>query len=211
MEAVMDVWDAVRDERLDLAERLNGLDAGEWDMASLCHKWRIRDVLAHVTAGAQGAYGVGPVMSGMVRHGFSFSRWMADDGRRRGEQDPTRTLRLLEEAAGSRKSPPGAPTVSVLTDVMIHGQDICRPLGLERNISEEHLIPVAGFVQSTFVFGAKKRTAGLKLCATDMDWSHGDGPEVTGTAEALVMAMAGRKVALGDLAGEGKAALASRY
>lgn len=53
-------------------------------------------------------------------------------------------------------------------------------------------------------FGAKKRIAGLKLTATDMDWSHGNGPEVKGPAEALVMMMAGRLVALDDLSGEGK-------
>ena len=60
------------------------------------------------------------------------------------------------------------------------------------------------------LFGAKKRIAGLKLTATDMDWSHGNGPEVTGPAEALVMMMAGRLVALDDLSGEGKTTLVTR-
>jgi hypothetical protein len=50
----------------------------------------------------------------------------------------------------------------------------------------------------------------LKLVASDMNWCHGSGPEVTGTAEALVMMMAGRGVALDDLSGEGKAVLAAR-
>jgi hypothetical protein len=53
-----------------------------------------------------------------------------------------------------------------------------------------------------------------RLCGTPPstapDWSYGNGPEVTGPAEALVMMMAGRLVALGDLSGEGKAALATR-
>jgi len=43
-----------------------------------------------------------------------------------------------------------------------------------------------------------------------MDWSHGNGPEVRGPAEALVMMMAGRVLALDDLSGEGKTALATR-
>ena len=46
--------------------------------------------------------------------------------------------------------------------------------------------------------------------ATDMDWSHGNGPEVTGPAEALVMMMAGRLVALDELTGEGKITLVTR-
>ena len=56
----------------------------------------------------------------------------------------------------------------------------------------------------------KKRIAGLKLQATDLDWTHGEGPVVTGSGEALLMAIAGRKAALADLGGEGKDTLASR-
>ncbi len=75
----------------------------------------------------------------------------------------------------------------------------------------EHLLPVADFVKSTFVFSAKKKTSGLRLRATDMEWSTGDGPEVVGPAEAIVMAMAGRLAALEDLTGDGKQILESRY
>ena len=95
--------------------------------------------------------------------------------------------------------------------VLIHGQDMCRPLGIQRDLPLTHLVPVADFVKNdTFIFGATKRIAGLKLVATDMDWSHGNGPEVLGPAEALVMMMAGRMVAVDDLSGEGKAALTTR-
>ncbi|HXW35468.1 MAG TPA: maleylpyruvate isomerase family mycothiol-dependent enzyme, partial [Acidimicrobiales bacterium] len=100
--------------------------------------------------------------------------------------------------------------ITGLTHVLIHGQDICRPLGIRRELSEEHLRPVADFVATSFIFRAKKRIARVELRATDMDWSHGEGPEVTGPAEALVMMMAGRLVALDDLSGEGKRALDSR-
>jgi len=41
-----------------------------------------------VTAEAEGAYGVAAVSGGMLRHGFSFNRWLAPDGRARGQQDP---------------------------------------------------------------------------------------------------------------------------
>ena len=52
------------------------------------------------------------------------------------------------------------------------------------------------------------RTRGLRLVATDIDWSHGGGPEVRGPGEALLMAMAGRGDALKDLSGPGKDELA---
>ena len=206
----MEIWDAVREERLGLAERLATLTPEQWDSPSLCSEWHIRDVLGHVTAGAQGLFNTRAVFGGMIRHGFNFNRWMAADGKARGKQDPQITLQALREAAGNRKTPPSVPNVGVLADVVIHTQDICRPLGIERAVPEDHLRPVADFVTTTVGFGAKKRIAGLRLTATDMDWVKGEGPEVTGPAQALVLVMVGRHAALDDLGGEGMATLATR-
>jgi uncharacterized protein (TIGR03083 family) len=207
----VEIWEAERDEMLDLAERLALLDHEQWNTASLCTEWRIRDVLAHVTAGAEGAFGVAAIIRGIPRHGFNYNRWVAADGRDRGQQDPAVVLRALRNAATSRKAPLGARPVRGLMHVLIHGQDMCRPFGIRRDLPEAHLVPVADLVkEDVHLFGAKKRIAGLKLMATDMDWSHGNGPEVTGPAEALVMMMAGRLVALDDLTGEGKTTLVTR-
>lgn len=204
----METWDEVRDEMLDLAERLAELDDDQWNSPSLCSQWRIRDVLAHVTAGAEGAFGVGWIFRSMFRHGFNYNRWVAADGQLRGHQDPGVVLNALRNAAAN---PPGARPVKSLMHVLVHGQDICRPLGIKRELPEAHLLPVADFVKDdVHIFGAKRRIAGLKLTATDMDWSHGNGLEVTGPAEALVMMMAGRLVSLNDLSGEGRAVLVTR-
>ena len=204
----MDTSDPVREEIVDLAERLTDLDVEQWNAPSLCAEWRIRDVLAQVTAGAEGAFGVGAVLGGMLRHGFSFNRWLAADGKSRGQQDPSLILKGFRNVADNRNEQAEAPSVAGLMHVVIHGQDMCRPLGITRDLPEAHLVPVADFVkQDRHRFGAKNRIAGLTLTATDIDWSHGNGPEVTGPAEALVMMMAGRRVALDDLSGEGKAAL----
>ena len=71
--------------------------------------------------------------------------------------------------------------------------------------------PVADFYKgSSLVIGTKKRIAGLQLTATDVDWSHGEGPEVTGPMASLLMAMAGRKEAISDLSGDGVETLSSR-
>lgn len=48
------------------------------------------------------------------------------------------------------------------------------------------------------------------LAPTDLDWSHGSGPEVTGPAEALPMAVAGRSSAVDELSGPGQPVLAAR-
>jgi hypothetical protein len=63
---------------------------------------------------------------------------------------------------------------------------------------------------SNLLVGSRSRIAGLTLRATDADWSHGTGPEVSGPILSLVMAMTGRKQADDDLAGDGVATLRSR-
>jgi uncharacterized protein (TIGR03083 family) len=207
----VEIEGAARDEMIDLADRLAGLDDEQWNSPSLCALWRIRDVLAHLTAGAEGAFGAGAIVRGMFRHGFNYNRWVAVDGQARGQQNPEVLLRALRNAAASRETRPRARPVASLMHVLIHGQDICRPLGIERDLPEAHLVAVADFVKDdVHIFGAKKRIAGFKLTAIDMAWSHGHGPEVTGPAEALVMMMAGRLVALDDLSGDGKTALAAK-
>ena len=68
---------------------------------------------------------------------------------------------------------------------------------------------VAGNV---FVVGRKRRLArGLRLVATDMSWSKASSPEVHETAEALLMAIAGRSIACGDLTGSGLTMLSAHY
>ena len=58
------------------------------------------------------------------------------------------------------------------------------------------------------VIGAAGRTRGVRLVATDMEWSAGHGPEVHGSGEALLLAMTGRVAAVvGDLDGDGVALL----
>ena len=96
-----------------------------------------------------------------------------------------------------------------LTDNMIHQQDIRRRWYAPRTIPPDGfgwrwISPLLADDQGSV------GTPWLRLVATDLDWSHGDGPEVGGAGEALLMAMAGRKDALKDLSGPGKDNLAAR-
>jgi uncharacterized protein (TIGR03083 family) len=97
-----------------------------------------------------------------------------------------------------------------LTDGTIHHQDIRRALGRPRVIPEERLVPVLTFSLGAPTLPSKRNVKGLRLIATDVDWTAGDGPEVTGSGEALLMAAAGRTEALDDLCGDGLATLRTR-
>ena len=94
---------------------------------------------------------------------------------------------------------------------MIHLQDILRPLGRSRAIPADHLTAaldvmptLGGFVKS------KQRMKGLRWRATDVDWTWGDGPEVVGPAEALILLASGRTAPLPEVSGDGVDTLRQR-
>ena len=93
----------------------------------------------------------------------------------------------------------------------MHSFDISHPLGIKRAVPAEVLVAVLDFYKNAqLLIGAKKRIAGLRVNATDVEWQHGDGPEVTGPAGSLLLAMSGRRPALEDLSGPGVAQLSER-
>src|SRR5436190_21123084 len=117
----------------------------------------------------------------------------------------------MRESLPMRSSPPMTKHEDVLAGSVIHTHDSRRALGAPGTVPEERVRAALDRMKNTgTILGNKKRIAGLKLVATDMDWTHGDGVEVRGTGEALLMAMCGRKSALDDLSGDGVATLRSR-
>jgi uncharacterized protein (TIGR03083 family) len=99
----------------------------------------------------------------------------------------------------------------MLGEVVVHGEDIRRPLGLGAAVSPEATVACLDmFKGANFPVGAKKRVSGLRLVATDADWSHGSGPEVQGPALGVLLAMTGRAGGLESLTGPGVAVLRSR-
>jgi uncharacterized protein (TIGR03083 family) len=128
----------------------------------------------------------------------------------RWARDQTRTgaelIDLLRANAEHRFTPPGLGPEAPLTDVVVHGQDIARPLGIDRPVATEVSTVVLDFLVSSKAargFVPRGRTSDLALVATDTDWRHGQGPEVHGPAIALLLAIAGRASALAELSGDG--------
>ncbi|MGI8675305.1 MAG: maleylpyruvate isomerase family mycothiol-dependent enzyme, partial [Nocardioidaceae bacterium] len=106
--------------------------------------------------------------------------------------------------------PPG-PSDTMLGETIVHAEDIRRPLGIAHAYPVDAVTRVADFyASSNLMIGGKKRIAGLRLRADDADWSHGEGPEVSGPALSLLMAISGRKAVLTDLSGPGVDTLRSR-
>jgi hypothetical protein len=103
------------------------------------------------------------------------------------------------------------PKLSWLGEALVHAEDIRRPLGIAHEYPVASVTAVTEFYASSNVLiGGKNRVAGLTLRATDTEWSHGSGPEVSGPARALMLATTGRASALDELGGPGLETLRAR-
>jgi uncharacterized protein (TIGR03083 family) len=203
-----DIWPAVHAERRALADDLRQVSDDRWDTPSLCEGWSVRDVLAHMTGTAK----ITPLLffPKLITSGFSLGRLQEKAIVEERGASPKETLANFEAVIDSTKAPPG-PKDTWLGETIVHGEDIRRPLGISYDYPTDETIRVADFYKgSNLVMGSKKRVAGLRLRATDADWTHGDGPEVAGPMVSLLMVMAGRKAHLDDLTGEGVATLRQR-
>jgi uncharacterized protein (TIGR03083 family) len=197
-----------REEREEFAALLEGLTPQQWESPTLCEQWRVRDVVAHVI-------GYDPLSrlqlmrrmaKGLVTRGGANAVGVADYA----DKSPEELTALVREYAVPQGLTAGFGGRIALTDGMIHQQDIRRPLGIPRTIPPDRLRTALDFAKyAPRILGAL-RARGVRLVATDLDWSHGRGPEVRGTGEALLMAMAGRRAGLDDLDGPGKGKIAQR-
>jgi uncharacterized protein (TIGR03083 family) len=203
-----DIWPTVHAERAALASDLAGITDAQWATPSLCEGWTVRDVLAHMTGTAK----ISPAafFPKLISNGFSFTRMQAKDITRESGSSPADALSRFKGIVTSTTHPPG-PTVTWLGETIVHAEDIRRALGIAHDYPTSALVQVAdSYKGSNLVMGSKKRIAGVRLRATDTDWTHGDGPEAAGPMAAILMVVAGRKQALRDLTGDGVQVLAGR-
>ena len=94
---------------------------------SLCDGWRVRDVAAHLTHSHM--HPVRAVVEA-VKSGFRFDPMI----RRLGREDPRsqpEIVAALRGMVGSRTKVPGTSVQQPLIELLVHGQDIAVPLGID--------------------------------------------------------------------------------
>ena len=204
----MDVMSLARDERADLVDLLETLAPEEWEAPTLCSQWRVREVVAHVFSYEE---------LSRLRLIGQFVRFITAPGRANAigvaayaDRTPDELIALAKNHLRPQGMTAGFGGRIALTDCMIHQQDIRRPLGRPREIPAERMLAVLDFAKTAPPLRSKSRIRGLTLTATDLDWSTGRGPEVTGPAESLLMALAGRSGITSELSGPGVAELEAR-
>lgn len=187
------LWDTIVGERQALAAELATLTEQEWATPSLCAGWTVRDVAAHVISSPQLTWReMGRFAPGMARYGYNGA--ILRDGLRRGRVPTAELLADYAQWASVRRGPATVTDVEPLIDVLVHTQDILRPLGRRHPMPVE-AVPVAGrrarLLAGLLGAGPVRR---LRLVATDVDWALGpvQGPRVEGPAEELLMLLCGR-------------------
>jgi len=203
------LWPLVHAERAALAADLAGLTDQQWTTPSLCAALTVREVLAHLTAGAS----LTPLrwLAGVLRCRFDFDKQVAMRLAEHLGTTPADTLARFRRVVASTTKPP-LPVIAMLGEAIVHGEDIRRPLGVHRDHPIATLTRLAEYYQgSDLVVLAKGRIGGLRLVATDGPFTTGTGPLVSGTTLALIMAMTGRTAYCTELDGEGVAMLRSRH
>lgn len=184
-----EIWAAVDAQRRNLADLLGGLTAEQWTAPSLCDGWRVRDVAAHLTHSHMPP---GRMLVEALKSGFRFDPMI-----RRLAVEDTRTqpeiVAALRGMVGSRRKVPGTSVQQPLIEVLVHGQDIAVPLGIDLPMPPDAAVEAAKRLAGmNFPLKARQRLDGTRLVAADADFAAGEGSEVTAPIRDIVMVLAGR-------------------
>lgn len=204
----VDVRRLARQERADFAAFLATLSPEQWSGPTLCARWRVRDVVAHVIS--YDDLDVRGLLTCVARGRLRLGRVNAVALSRFDSCGPEQLLAWLKDHPQPRGLPAALGGRVALVEGLIHHQDIRRPLGRRRVIPPERLLHALRTAMIAPDITGLWRFRGVRLVATDLDFSAGTGPEVRGPAEALLMTIAGRHGVAGELSGPGQGKLARR-
>ncbi len=192
---------AVAAEFLSLADLLATASDRQWDTHSLCERWRVREVIAHLTMAAR--YSEDEFMAELQRCGFDFTRLSNEVASRDASLPRDELVACLRSDVMQHWTPPGGGYHGALNHVVIHGLDVTVPLGWPRRSPDETMRVVLDDLTQGGGHGHfGVEIQGRHLQATDLDWSHGSGPALRGAAADLALALCGRAGPDGRLEGE---------
>lgn len=204
-----EVWAIVHQERQALINDLEQITPEQWNTQSLCEEWSIHDLLAHLVDDAKTSRK--NFLFGLIRSGFNMDRLSAIGVNKEKRESPEETLDAFK-AVRERTTNAPAPLASRLVEIIVHGEDARRPLGIPHEYPMPAIIAGIEYQLSTSdaVGGSKGRASGLHLVASDTDWSHGAGALVRGEAIDLLLALTGRHLPFDALTGDGASILRGR-
>jgi len=207
----MDMPTHISEQRLQISQTLSGLSDEQWNTPSCCDRWSVLEVAAHLT------------------YGWHYSTWNLNWQLTKalGDLDKVSARYLLELTAKGgpaiaaefaanadyRFKPPGLGFAAPLNDLIIHRRDMFLPLGITYETDPDLVRLSLDKAIAKGMFGmvnSHKLLRGLTFTATDIDWTHGTGPAISGPGLPLAHAMWGRPQSLDELTGPGISTLRTR-
>jgi uncharacterized protein (TIGR03083 family) len=173
-----------------LADLLASAPAETWNAPSLCERWRVRHVVAHLTMPAR----LTPEQFGaeMAAAGGDFTVLSDTVAARDASLPLADQLDALRSPLLHAWQPPGGGAAGALSHAVIHSLDITVALDRPAVAPKEALIVTLD--QLTAADGAwfGVDLTGVRLEAADTEWSWGSGDVVAGDSGPLVALLSGR-------------------
>jgi uncharacterized protein (TIGR03083 family) len=187
------MMDLITPERRALADALDALTPEQWQGETMCAGWTAGHVLAHLTMPFRIS---GPdFMAGLRECGGDFTTYSDQIASRDSQIPQAELVGVLRDNAKNPWSPPGGGLVGALSHDVIHGLDITWPAQAEYPIPESALTAVLDSIispGSETHFGVPIK--GVRISATDLEWTRGDGAPLAGRARDLVLLLAARRM-----------------
>jgi len=139
------VWQHIDSERAWMADFLESLPPEDWQRPSLCAAWTVRDVGAHL------AFAQTPVRDLLwpaLRAGFRYDALVRDTALS-SPLTHEEIVAKLRSFLGSRRRVAFITDLEPLIDVLVHNQDIARPLGVDHPIPPDAAAAAADRVLGT--------------------------------------------------------------
>jgi uncharacterized protein (TIGR03083 family) len=187
---VIDLQTWVAPTYVGLADLLSSASPETWDAPSLCEDWQVRHVVAHVLM---------PVRLTPEQFGADMAAARGDFGVLSDTVASRDASRPVDESVAQLRSPqlhawqpPGGGAAGALSHAVIHSLDVT--VALDRPSVAPLEARVAVLDQLTGANGSffGLDLSGVRLEASDTDWSWGRGEAVRADSGALVSLLGGR-------------------
>lgn len=173
-----------------LADLLTAAPVETWDAPSLCEKWLVRHVIAHVTMPAR----LTPEQFGaeMAAAGGDFTA-LSDTVAARDASLPVADLLDQLRSPGLHAwQPPGGGAVGALSHAVIHSLDVTIALDHPAVAPGEAVTAILDQLTAANGTWFGVDLTNFRLEAADTDWSWGNGQLVRADSGSLVALLSGR-------------------
>ncbi|HYO33616.1 MAG TPA: maleylpyruvate isomerase family mycothiol-dependent enzyme [Nocardioidaceae bacterium] len=173
-----------------IADLLAAAPVDTWNAPSLCEKWLVRHVIAHVTMPVR----LTPEQFGaeMAAAGGDFTILSDTVATRDGSLPVADLLAQLRSPQLHAWQPPGGGAAGALSHAVIHSLDVTIALGRPAVATAEAATAVLDQLTAAGgrLFGVK--LTDVRLEATDTEWTWGDGQSFRADSGSLVALVSGR-------------------